>query len=100
MTVEKTELFGLAFELDSAAGDIGTDFVVLEDIKENFLQLVEDMNNLEESENLETHFDGWHRELRILSQLMYHSVKEFKEHKDNIRYLSEGVVEIAKGGEK
>lgn len=108
MTAMKTidGLLNLALELDNASGGLEIEYSVLDDIKTNFLLLVEDMNNsdqakkLDNPEALKLRFSEWHRELRILSQLMYHSMEFAKDHKKDIRYLSEGITEIAREGDK
>lgn len=108
MTAMKTieGLQNLALELDNASGGLDLEYDVLNDVKTNFLHLVEDMNNLEHAKKLNTYgdlrirFEEWHRELRILSQLMYYSMEHARDHKQDIRYLSEGIMEVAREDEK
>lgn len=91
MAKEKLNLQELAHELDHTSGGLNAEVAVLDDVKMNFLQLVEDMNNHSDSPDLIVRFHEWHRDLRILSQLMHHSMKSLKEEQEVIKYLSEGV---------
>ncbi|MGX7593660.1 hypothetical protein ACWNS2_00170 [Planococcus plakortidis] len=100
MAKEKKELQGLSLELDGASGGLNVQTQVLEDIKTNFMQLVEDMNEHEDSPDLNIRFREWHRELRILSQLMQYSMSSLKEEQQNIKYLSEGICEETLRNEK
>lgn len=93
MTKEKTDLAGLAHELDNASGELSCRVEVLADIKTNLMQMMDDMNNMDKPENLRIHFMEWHRELRILSQLMFHTMRETEETQEKIKYLSEGFFE-------
>lgn len=90
----------LAVELDGASVGLGAGVQVLDDVESKFMQLVDDMNIETNSPGWEQRFDEWHRELRILSQLMHHTMSSVKEERQNIRYISEGMSEECAENEK
>lgn len=93
MTKEKMDLAELAHQIDNASGELNCRVEVLADIKTNLMQMVDDMNNMDEPENLRIYFMEWHRELRILSQLMFHTMRETEETQQNIKRVSEDLFE-------
>lgn len=70
----------LVHEMDYILGSINCRKGSLDDIQENFMLLISDMNDKVHVGEEKFYFREWHRELRILSELMYYNMKELEEY--------------------
>ena len=94
-------LENLAHELDSVLGLIGCRKSSLSDIQNNFILLVSDMNDKVHIGEEKYYFHEWHRELRILSELMYYNMKELEKYYEKAGEISRTLFStVDKGGLK
>lgn len=101
----KKSLSKLVYDLDDELGNIGLRRNTLVDIEEMFSMLVTDMDNKVHRGEEKIYFDEWHRELRVLSELMNYTMKAFNKHCESADEIADEInnsifEEVVRQGEK
>ena len=91
MTIKKNTLKDLAHSLDNASGGVNLATITMDDISANLLHVAEDMDNVKEGTDLRIYFREWHREIRILAKLMYHTSEELNKSNEEVSEISEQI---------
>lgn len=77
-----------AFNLEETTTKLGSKVDTLEDIKNKFLMVVTEMNEAVYRGDQHFFYEQHHRDLRILSELMYHTVDGLMESYDKLFVFS------------
>lgn len=83
----------MAFKMDYTVGGIGCHVDILEDIHTNFTITVQGMDGAVERGEEMIYYREHHRELRILSELMYYAMAELEKEYEQIHKLKEDFFE-------
>ncbi|MEK5100934.1 hypothetical protein MKX83_02925 [Cytobacillus sp. FSL M8-0252] len=98
--MENKTVRNLVHDLDFELGEIGLRSSVLDDIQTLMYQLVTDMNDKVHLGQERHYFREWHRELRVLSELLHYTVNDLKEEYESTRKVYGTIFEkVVKQGE-